>query len=308
MNGPAWGEAALWAFLAASSGFLGCLGGLFLPLGRKILAAVMAFGAGALLGAVAFDVVPSARGRGGPGPAVAGFLAGALIFTLVDFALDRRGAAGRKHSGVEPAPPPRPTAAAGPGAGAAANPRGERAADPGVGAVAPPQAATGTGPGAGAASGPRGSGPAAATGPRAGAAWAILAGAVLDGIPEAFALGVDLYAGHGISLALVAGIFLSTLPEGLSGSVGMKRAGYSGRFIALLWAAVAVVAAPAAAAGFVLAERLAGVTEAVILALAGGGVVAMAADTLTPEAYREGGNVVGLITALGMILSFILAG
>ncbi|GAB6876151.1 ZIP family zinc transporter [Thermaerobacter litoralis] len=252
MTWPGWGAAALWAFLAASSGLLGCVGGLFLPLGRRVLAAVMAFGAGTLLGAVTFDVLPGAHGRGGPGPTVAGFLAGALVFTLVDFFLDRRGARGRKHSGVEPGPP-------------------------------------------------------AASGPRAGAAWAILAGAVLDGIPEAFALGVDHYAGHAVSLALVAGIFLSTLPEGLSGSVGMKRAGYAPRFIVLLWAAVAVVAAPAAAAGFVLAERLAGVTEAVILALAGGAVVAMAADTLTPEAYREGGNVVGLITALGMILSFILA-
>ncbi|HEY8489152.1 MAG TPA: ZIP family metal transporter, partial [Thermaerobacter sp.] len=251
---PGWGAAALWAFLAASSGLLGCMGGLFLPLGRRVLAAVMAFGAGTLLGAVTFDVLPGAHGRGGPGPTVAGFLAGALLFTLVDFFLDRRGARGRKHSGVEPGPAGRPAEvpAAAIAAGAARPPAGT--ASRGDGGVAP-----GAGPGAPAASGPR-----------AGAAWAILAGAVLDGIPEAFALGVDHYTGHAVSLALVAGIFLSTLPEGLSGSVGMKRAGYAPRFIVLLWAAVAVVAAPAAAAGFVLAERLAGVTEAVILALAGG--------------------------------------
>ena len=286
MGWPGWGEAALWALVAASSGLWGCLGGLFIPLGREVLAAVMAFGAGALLGAVTFDVLPAAHDRGGPGPSVAGFLAGALLFTLVDFALDRRGAAGRKRSGVEPAAPRAP---------ASTGPR-QRATGRGLG---PTPAGTGGAPGAGAGDAP---------GPRAGAAWAILAGAVLDGIPEAFALGVDLYAGRGVSLALVAGIFLSTLPEGLSGSVGLRRAGYNPGFIASIWAAVALVAAPAAAAGFVLAERLAGVTEALILSLAAGGVVAMAADTLTPEAYREGGNVVGLVTAVGMILSFILAG
>ncbi|EKP94075.1 ZIP family metal transporter [Thermaerobacter subterraneus] len=268
MTWPGWAEAALWALVASSSGLCGCLGGLFVPLGRRVLAAVMAFGAGALLGAVAFDVLPAARDRGGPGPAVAGFLAGALIFTVIDFLLDRRGAVGRKHSGDPDEP-----------AG--------RGPEPGSGAAAPRRPAS--------------------RGPRPGAAWAILAGAVLDGVPEAFALGVDLFAGHGLSWALVVGIFLSTLPEGLSGSVGLKRAGYRRAFIVLLWAAVAGVAAPAAAAGFLLAERLAGVTEAVILALAGGAVVAMAADTLTPEAYREGGNLVGLITALGMILTFILA-
>lgn len=245
-----WQQAAVWGLLAGSSGLLGALGGLFVPLQRRVLAAVMAFGAGALVGAVAFDVLPSARQRGGLGPSVAGFLTGALVFTVLDFYLDRRGAGGRKHSGGEEGP----------------------------------------------------------AGPRAGAAWAILAGAVLDGWPESFALGVDLFSGHGVSRALVAGIFLSTLPEGLSGSVGMRRAGYHRRFVLALWAAVAVAAGPAAAAGFVLSGRMAGVTEAFILGLAGGAVMAMVADTLTPEAFREGGNVVGLITALGMVVTYVLAG
>lgn len=243
-----WLEAALWGLLAAASGVAGSAAGLYLRLDRRVLAVIMAFGAGTLLGAVAFDVLHAARARGGLGPTVGGFLAGALAFTLVDAYLDRRGAHRRKHSGGEAGP-----------------------------------------------------------GPRAGAGLAILAGAVMDGLPESFALGVDHFSGHGISVALLAGIFLSTLPEGLSASAGMLRAGYPRRFIIGLWASVAVAAGLAAGAGFVLAEHLSGVTEAGILALAGGGVVAMAADTMMPEAFREGGNVVGLITALGMILTFVLA-
>jgi len=38
----------------------------------------------------------------------------------------------------------------------------------------------------------------------------------MDGIPESAAIGISLLEGGKISAALVAGVFLSNIPEGLS--------------------------------------------------------------------------------------------
>lgn len=241
-----WLEAALWGLLGSASGVVGSAAGLYLHLGHRLLALIMSFGAGVLLGAVTFEVLPLARGRGGLGPTAGGFLAGALVFAVVNASFNRRGAHQRKQGGVTGA------------------------------------------------------------GPRPGAGLAILAGSILDSLPEAFALGIDQFAGHGVSAALLAGIFLSTLPEGLSSSVGMLRAGYGRPFILGLWISVTAVSGLAAGTGFILAEHLAGVTEAAILALAGGAVVAMAAETILPAAAHAGGHVTGLVAALGMIVAFVL--
>ncbi len=43
------------------------------------------------------------------------------------------------------------------------------------------------------------------------------------------------------------------------------------------------------------------------LAFAGGAVLASLADTLMPDAYREGGKWVAFATAAGFLLSFLIA-
>lgn len=55
---------------------------------------------------------------------------------------------------------------------------------------------------------------------------------------------------------------------------------------------------------------LAGASEdviALIQAFAAGAILTMLASTMMPEAYEEGGEVVGLVTAAGFLLSFILS-
>ncbi len=45
----------------------------------------------------------------------------------------------------------------------------------------------------------------------------------------------------------------------------------------------------------------------VLLAFAGGAVLASLADTLMPDAYREGGKPVAFATAAGFFVSFVIS-
>ncbi len=141
----------------------------------------------------------------------------------------------------------------------------------------------------------------------AGYASAIVVGAMLDGIPESVAIGVSLLGGQGVGVAVVAAGFLSNVPESLSAATGLKAAGHSTRWIMGLWLGVAVVSALAAGVGYAV---LGGASEnviAIIQAFAGGAILTMLADTMMPEAFEEGGNLVGLVTVLGFALAFVLS-
>src|SRR5262249_46248110 len=50
-----------------------------------------------------------------------------------------------------------------------------------------------------------------------GSGAAMFIGALLDGVPEAFILGVTLEAGGGISVAFVTAVFVSNIPQGIAG-------------------------------------------------------------------------------------------
>src|SRR5829696_4289807 len=138
-------------------------------------------------------------------------------------------------------------------------------------------------------------------------ATAIAIGALMDGIPELAAINISLLGGGEISAALVAAVFLSNVPEGLSSASGMKQAGRSTAHILGLWSGVTLVSALAALLGYFF---LAGASEnllASIQAFAAGAILTMLASTMMPEAYDEGGQVVGLVTAIGFLLSFVLS-
>jgi ZIP family zinc transporter len=88
-----------WGFLAASSLILGGVVALVRPLNLRLLGLVMAFGAGVLISAVAYDLVGEARATsiGDDGIAL-GLAAGALTFYLGDTLIDRMGGADRKRA------------------------------------------------------------------------------------------------------------------------------------------------------------------------------------------------------------------
>jgi ZIP family zinc transporter len=93
------GESFAWGLLAGSALIVGGLIALAMPLSRRVLGLVMAFGAGVLISAVAFELVQEAHdttaGDGGVG---LGLCLGASVFFVGDWLIDRRGGSGRKAS------------------------------------------------------------------------------------------------------------------------------------------------------------------------------------------------------------------
>ncbi len=90
-------DAFLWGILATSSLVVGGLIGCFIPIGKRTLGLVMAFGAGVLISAVAYELVFKAvsQGRFSGGPA-AGLFLGALTFFFADRVISKMGAADRR--------------------------------------------------------------------------------------------------------------------------------------------------------------------------------------------------------------------
>jgi zinc transporter, ZIP family len=85
-------EALGWGALAASSLVIGGLISLVRPWPDELVGLVLAFGAGALISAVSFDLFEEGQRIGGPGPVAIGLAAGALTYFVLDGLVDRVGA------------------------------------------------------------------------------------------------------------------------------------------------------------------------------------------------------------------------
>jgi ZIP family zinc transporter len=94
-------EAGLWGLFAASSLLLGAVAGYLLRIPTHLIALIMAFGAGVLISAVAFDLTEEAYGIGGGDAVALGLGAGAITFFAGDWYIDHMGGAMRKRSGME---------------------------------------------------------------------------------------------------------------------------------------------------------------------------------------------------------------
>jgi ZIP family zinc transporter len=140
-----------------------------------------------------------------------------------------------------------------------------------------------------------------------GSGLVLALGALIDGIPESIAIGVSLIAGGAVSAVAVAAVFLSNVPEGLSSAAGMRHAGRSARYVFGVWAGIAAASALASLVGYVVFSRLPQEAIAGTIAVAGGAILAMLADTMMPEAYDQAHDAAGMITVVGFLLAFLLS-
>lgn len=65
-------------------------------------------------------------------------------------------------------------------------------------------------------------------------------------------IGLSLLGGAGVSMVAVIAIFLSTVPEGLSSSAGMKKSGRSVGYVIGIWIGIAVISGFASLLGYTL--------------------------------------------------------
>ncbi|MCA2207011.1 MULTISPECIES: ZIP family metal transporter [Nocardia] len=135
--------------------------------------------------------------------------------------------------------------------------------------------------------------------------WALLLGTVLDGIPENMALGVSLVGGGG--LVLLVAIAVGNVPEAVSAVAFLRdQHGFSPGRTFGLWAVTSAVLVGVTVLGNALADTISGTAISAVQAFAGGATIAMLADSLVPEAYREGGWWVGMATAAGFFVAFAI--
>jgi zinc transporter, ZIP family len=141
---------------------------------------------------------------------------------------------------------------------------------------------------------------------REGSPVAIVFGSVLDGIPEAFVLGLSVLLGE-IGIAFVTAVILSNLAEGLASSSGLRLARWPERRVLVMWAIVVAASGVAAVAGYVLLEPQSGRTGGLAQAFAAGALLAMVADTMLPESYEVEGAWTGFLVVAAFAASLALS-
>jgi zinc transporter, ZIP family len=132
---------------------------------------------------------------------------------------------------------------------------------------------------------------------------AIVLGTVLDGIPESMVIGLTIFEGGAVGAAYLAAVFISNLPEAISGLV---TSGWAKSRILWMWIAIALVSGIASLLGYALFQDSPPGTIAFVLAFAAGAILTMLAQTMMPEAYEHGGKLVGVVTTLGFAVAFTI--
>jgi ZIP family zinc transporter len=126
----------------------------------------------------------------------------------------------------------------------------------------------------------------------------------MDGVPESIVLGLSLLGGNGVGVPVLAAIFISNLPEGLSSAAGMKRSGRSRQYVFAVWGGIALASGIAGLLGCLLLQGASPALIAVITAIAAGAILAMIADTMIPEAFERTHLYTGLIATAGFMVAF----
>ena len=122
------------------------------------------------------------------------------------------------------------------------------------------------------------------------------------------AIGVSLIGGGGVGVAVVAAVFLSNIPEGLSASVGHEgHRPVDGVHPGALGRGDARVDRCGRARATACSAARPGGDRGRSRRSPPGAILTMLSDTMVPEAVKHAGSLVGLVTVLGFVLAFLLS-
>ena len=228
-------EAVGWGVLAQSSLLAAGLFVCWVTVPTKIVGILGGFGAGALIAAISFDLLPEAEVEIERWQTGLWMLLGAAIFLIGDSIVERRfGSAG------------------------------------------------------------------------AGGAMGIVVGSVVDGVPESMILGIQAGTGVTISLAFVAAVFISNIPQAIAPSADLVASGWGPGRLGRLWLLVVLACGVAAAIGFLATDLMGGGVQGErAAAIAAGGLLAMLTNSLMPFSFERGGALAGVATVVGFCLSVL---
>ena len=137
--------------------------------------------------------------------------------------------------------------------------------------------------------------------------YSLLIGALIDGIPEAASIGISLLENKIVSASVIVAVALANIPEGLASGAGLKRSGFSYKNIILIWLSVVVACTLSSFISYTFLKDAEPYVQAILIAFAGGGVLAMTLQTIVPEAYKEANDFIGFFGGLGFLFVFLLA-
>lgn len=126
---------------------------------------------------------------------------------------------------------------------------------------------------------------------------------ILDGIPESIVIGLGIFEGGTVSMAMLVAVFISNMPEAIAGTTGMKANGWSRGKIAGLWIIIALICAVSSVAGYSLFSSASVEWLSFIQAFAGGAILIVLANSMMPESYEHGKKLAGIFTVLGFFIS-----
>jgi len=135
-------------------------------------------------------------------------------------------------------------------------------------------------------------------------------GILIDSIPESVVIGILVNrTGGSLSgvLPFSVGLFMSNLPESMCSSGMMRAHGMRTRTILLMWSLISlatVIGSVIGALAFPPGSDQEASTRTLVAGvegLAGGAMLTMIAQTMMPEAFEQGGDVIGLSCLAGFL-------
>lgn len=151
------------------------------------------------------------------------------------------------------------------------------------------------------------------------AAIMVWLGILIDAVPESLVIGILMNksaaegkSSTGAALPFVIGVFLSNLPESMSSSGSMKAHGMRISTILMMWMTIVVVTAIGAMMGAIIfppsiiKDPATVLLVAAVEGIAAGAMLTMIAQTMMPEAFEQGGDVVGLSCLAGFLCALMV--